>query len=171
MRRYHCFDSLTVAHQSRSATHLASAPPSLRKRSPVSGRPCTTLFGWYRNQWDAPLGALGVKANCELFDDATWISWGARVVYHNYGLYRYYITPSLPSICCVRLPVFPFLIAGFVLVEWRSYRTAPLFLLFYHVSAKGSRESSWRLRTYTCVSVTSLDDVVHILNLSHSEAF
>jgi len=54
----------------------------------VNGRPCTTLLGWYRNQWDALLGVLGVKINCELL-----LSGRARVVYHDYGLYRYYITP------------------------------------------------------------------------------
>jgi len=31
------------------------------------------------------------------------------------------LPPSLPSICCVHLPVFPFFIAGFVLVQWGSY--------------------------------------------------
>jgi len=75
----------------------------------------------------------------------------------------------LPSICCVHLPVFPFFIAGFVLIEWpEEIQTASLFLLLYRVFAKESRESSWRLRTDTCVSVTSLDNVVHTLNPSHS---
>jgi len=39
----------------------------------------------------------------------TWFSGCARVVYHDYGPYRYYTTPlSLPSIYCAHLPVFPY---------------------------------------------------------------
>jgi len=138
-------------------------PPSIRKRSSVSGRPCTTLLGWYRNQWDALLGVLGVKANCELL-----FSGRARVVYHDYSLYRYYITTLSAIYLLCPSPRLSILYCRICVDRVEEIQTASLFLLLYRVSAKGSRESSWRLRTDTCISVMSLDNVVHILNPSHS---
>ena len=114
MRRYHCCDSLTVARRSRFSSGARRATHLFRKRSPVSGRPCTTLLGWYRNQWDALLGVLGVKANCGLFGH------GFRVVPELSTTTMASTATTLPlslsSICCVHLPVFPFFIAGFVLL-------------------------------------------------------
>jgi len=81
-RRYRCFDSLTVAHQSRFSSEaiytgespflMTSRPPSLRKRNSVSGRPCIvlpSLVGIGTNGTHSLASLIGVKANCELFED------------------------------------------------------------------------------------------------------
>jgi len=121
LRFFDCRASITIQQRGYScdSSFSMSGPPSLRQRSPVSSRPCTTLLGWYRNQWDALLGVLGVKANCGLS------GYGFRVVPELSTTTTASTTTtlplSLPSICCVHLPVFPFFIAGFVLVQWRSY--------------------------------------------------
>ncbi|SRR5258706_15985016 len=66
-----------------------------------------------------------------------------------------------PYLCylfyCVHLPVFLFFIVGFVLVEWRGYRTALSSLHSIMYLEKGPRESFWRLGTYACISVASLE--------------
>jgi len=74
MRRYHCSDSLTF-HDLAAGLYgrlifLEYEWAAFPKKE--SGRPCTTLLGWYRNQWDALLGVLGVKANCGLIDDTVF---------------------------------------------------------------------------------------------------
>jgi len=102
-RRYHCFDSLTVAHQSRFSSEaiytgkspflMTSRPPSLRKRNSVSGRPCIvlpSLVGIGTNATHS-LASLGSKPTVS--SSKTWFSGGARAVSYDHGLYRYYITP------------------------------------------------------------------------------
>jgi len=95
-RRYRCFDSLTVAHQSRftsgaiytgeSPFLMTSRPPSLRKRNSVSGRPCIvlpSLVGIGTNGTHSP-ASLGSKPTAS--SSKTWLSGRARVVSYDHGL-------------------------------------------------------------------------------------
>jgi len=106
-RRYRCFDSLTVAHQSRftsgaiytgeSPFLMTSRPPSLRKGNSVSGKPCIVLHssvGIGTNGTHSP-ASLGSKPTAS--SSKIWFSGRARVVSYDHGLYRYYIT-SLSAI-------------------------------------------------------------------------
>jgi len=139
MRSYNCSDYLTVhdlaagLYATGDSSFSPSGPPSLRKRNPVSGRPCTTIIGWYRNQWGALLGILEVKANCELFNDMVFGTCQNHLPrLRPLPLVHY---PSLPSICCEYLPLFPVCIAGYVLVEGMDTE----LLRFYHIYTRGSR--------------------------------
>jgi len=103
----------------------------------------------------------------------TWFSGRARVVYHDYGLYRCYITPLSAIYCCVHLPVFPFFIAGFVLVCPVEELQLELPRCFFYSIMYLRGDLGRLLETkdlYLRISYVSRH-LVHILNLSHPEAF